>query len=74
MTSVVPPYSSSRQLPFREIPGPQWTNVPKDQHGAEKAAGGPFRRQASRSCSGWDAVCVAGPALPRIERTPTDCD
>ena len=46
MTSVVPPYSSSRQLPSREIPGPQWTNVSMEQQGSETAVGGPFRRQS----------------------------
>ena len=45
MTSVVPPYSRLRQLPSREISGPQWTNVPKEQQGSDTAVGGPSPRQ-----------------------------
>ena len=45
MTSVVPPYSSSRQLPSRGIPGLQWTNVPKEQQGSDTAIGGLFGSQ-----------------------------
>ena len=48
MTSVVPPYSRSRQLPSREISGPQWTNVPKEQQGSDTAVGGPSVAEASR--------------------------